>query len=292
MMQKKRGLGRGLDALLGDAATVTVTAEESSRVQHLPVAFLRRGRFQPRRDIDPERLQDLAQSIRAQGVIQPIVVRRIEENQYEILAGERRWRASQLAGLHEVPVIVKDIDDRSALALALIENIQREELTPLETSEALRRLMEEFGMTHQQIADAVGKSRSSITNLLRLNDLQTPVKNWLNEGRLEMGHARALLALVGDEQVAAAQWIIEHELTVREAEALVKDFPPSKKLSIPPAVDPDTLRLQERLTHKLGLPVTIQHRQNGKGKLVIAYHSLDDLSGVLAWFGGDSEEEG
>lgn len=277
MALKKRGLGRGLDALLGDAAL----PESESDLQMLPVEFLQRGKYQPRKDIDSERLKELADSIKAQGIVQPIVVRRLDGDKYEIVAGERRWRAAQLAGLADVPVLVKKLDERSALAIALIENIQREDLNPLEEAEALKRLLDEFGMTHQQAADAVGRSRVSVTNLLRLLELQPEVKQMLIKGQLEMGHARALLALHGAKQIAAANKIVVGGLTVRAAEQMAKEQHVEKKPSTTRAPDLDTLRLQNELTEKLGARVTINHQDNGGGKLVINYSSLDELDGVL-----------
>jgi ParB family transcriptional regulator, chromosome partitioning protein len=273
----KRGLGRGLDALLGD-----VSAKEVVNSTHtLPIEYLQRGKFQPRKDMNPEKLQELADSIKAQGVIQPIVVRKIGQDKYEIVAGERRWRASQLAGLQQIPVVIKDIDDRATMAIALIENIQRQDLNPLEEAEALRRLLDEFTMTHQQIADAVGKSRVTVTNLLRLMDLQPEVKKLLISGQLEMGHARALLSLDAAKQVAAAQKIAREGLTVRAAEKLVKDAQTEPKPQKTKTIDHDTLRLQNDLTAKLGAKVIIEHKDNGAGKLVIAYASLEELDGIL-----------
>jgi ParB family transcriptional regulator, chromosome partitioning protein len=274
----KRGLGRGLDALLGDVSA----AKETTNPSHtLPIEYLQRGKFQPRKDMNPEKLQELADSIKAQGVIQPIVVRKIGQDKYEIVAGERRWRASQLAGLQQIPVVIKDIDDRATMAIALIENIQRQDLNPLEEAEALRRLLDEFTMTHQQIADAVGKSRVTVTNLLRLMDLHPEVKKLLINGQLEMGHARALLSLDAAKQVAAAQKIAREGLTVRAAEKLVKDAQTEPKLKQAKTVDHDTLRLQNELTAKLGAKVVIEHKDNGAGKLVIAYSSLEELDGIL-----------
>lgn len=274
----KRGLGRGLDALLGDVAV----AKEASNPSHtLPIEHLQRGKFQPRKDMNPEKLQELADSIKAQGIIQPIVVRKLGQNKYEIVAGERRWRAAQLAGLQQVPVVVKDIDDRATMAIALIENIQRQDLNPLEEAEALKRLLDEFTMTHQQIADAVGKSRVTVTNLLRLMDLQPEVKKLLISGQLEMGHARALLSLDAAKQVAAAQKIAREGLTVRAAEKLVKDAQTEAKPQKTKTVDYDTIRLQNQLTAKLGAKVVIEHKDNGTGKLVIAYASLEELDGIL-----------
>ncbi|MGZ8224743.1 MAG: ParB/RepB/Spo0J family partition protein [Methylobacter sp.] len=278
MTLKKRGLGRGLDALLGD---VSAKEEKPHHLQTLPIEYMQRGKYQPRKDINPEKLQELADSIRAQGIIQPVVVRKIGPEKYEIVAGERRWRAAAYAGLHEVPVIIKDIDDRAAMAIALIENIQREDLNPLEEAEALRRLLDEFEMTHQQIADAVGKSRATVTNLLRLIDLHPEVKKLLLNGQIEMGHARALLSLNGLKQLAAANKIVKDGLTVRATERLVKESQADLKAPKIKEIDKDTLRLQEDLTAKLGAKVLIDHKQNGSGKLVIAYSSLEELDGIL-----------
>jgi ParB family chromosome partitioning protein len=286
MSIKKRGLSRGLDALLGDVsitkADIAPSSSPSHALQTLPVEFLQRGKYQPRRDINPEKLQELADSIKAQGVIQPVVVRQLESEKYEIVAGERRWRAAQLAGLHDVPVVIKEIDDRTAMAVALIENIQREDLNPLEEAEALARLLDEFEMTHQQIADAVGKSRTTVTNLLRLLDLHPEVKKLLLNKHIEMGHARALLGLEGQKQVIAAYKIDKEGLTVRAAERLVKElqFPAARPEKIK-ILDRDTLRLQEDLTSRLGAKVSINHKKNGAGKLIIAYSSLEELDGII-----------
>ncbi len=278
MAVKKRGLGRGLNALLGD---ITPVEKGKNQALHsLPIEFLQRGKYQPRKDIDPEALQELADSIKAQGVIQPIVVRLIAEDKYEIIAGERRWRASQLAALQEIPVVIRDIDDKTAMAVALIENIQREDLNALEEAEALKRLVDEFDMTHQQAADAVGKSRAMVSNLLRLLELPNEVKTLLSKGLIEMGHARALLTLDIDKQIEIANKIVKHSLTVREAEKLVKnsavDIAPTHKPQ-----DSDTLRLQEQLTEKTGAKVIINHQKNGKGKLVFNYTSLEELEGII-----------
>ncbi len=283
MAVKKRGLNRGLDALLGNISDKDEHAEagEGHQLQSLPIEYMQRGKYQPRKDMNPEKLQELADSIKAQGIIQPVVVRKIALEKYEIVAGERRWRAAQLAGLQQVPVVVKEIDDRAAMAIALIENIQREDLNPLEEAEALKRLLEEFEMTHQQVADAVGKSRTTVTNLLRLMDLQPEVKRLLINGRLEMGHARALLSLDGPRQVAAANKIVKDGLTVRAAERLVKDGQAEPKSPKTREIDKDTLRLQEDLTAKLGAKVLIEHKENGAGKLVIAYSSLEELDGII-----------
>ncbi|NOQ13493.1 MAG: ParB/RepB/Spo0J family partition protein, partial [Methyloprofundus sp.] len=226
MAEKKRGLGKGLGALMGDLGG----HEQAKKTpQSLPVEYLQRGKYQPRKDIDPERLQELSESIKAQGIVQPIVVREVGYNRYEIIAGERRWRAAQLAGLAEIPVLVKDIDDRAALAISLIENIQREDLNPLEESEAFLRLIEEFDLTHQQIAEAVGKSRTAVSNLLRLNDLGSDVKVLVVKGKLSMGHARALLSLGPEQQLAMANKVAEGGLSVRVTEKLVQDAQQEKQ---------------------------------------------------------------
>ncbi|MCD2449617.1 ParB/RepB/Spo0J family partition protein [Methylicorpusculum oleiharenae] len=290
-MIKKRGLGRGLDALLGEmpASNNTASQEKSNAIQSLPIEWLRRGKYQPRKDIDPEKLQELADSIKSQGVIQPVVLRKTGENLYEIVAGERRWRAAQIAGLQDIPVIVREIDDRSAMAIALIENIQREDLNPLEESEALKRLLDEFSLTHQQIGDAVGKSRTTITNLLRLMDLHPEVKKLLSSKALEMGHARALLALDGAEQVAAAHKIARQGLSVRAAERLVKDIQNATEKKSAQTPDRDILNLQDDLTAKLGAQVAINQKKNGSGKLVISYSSLDQLDGIIEQLGRKEE---
>jgi ParB family chromosome partitioning protein len=277
MSLNKRGLGRGLDALLGDVSA----KEEKHHLQTLPIEYMQRGKYQPRKDINPEKLQELADSIKAQGIIQPIVVRQIAHEKYEIVAGERRWRAAQLAGLTQVPIVIKDIDDRAAMAMALIENIQREDLNPLEEAEALRRLLDEFEMTHQLIADAIGKSRTTVTNLLRLLDLHPDVKKLLLGNQLEMGHARALLSLEGVKQVVIANKVAKEGLTVRAAERLVKESQAEPKIQKTKIIDKDTLRLQDDLTAKLGAKVIIDHKENGSGKLVIAYSSLDELDGII-----------
>ncbi len=285
MAVKKRGLGRGLDALLGDVAPVSATTEQKKQqdAQTLPIEFLQRGKYQPRKDIDPEKLKELSDSIAAQGIIQPIIVRNLAGDQYEIIAGERRWRAAQLAGLHEVPVVVKDIDDQSVMAIALIENIQREDLNPLEESEALKRLLDEFGLTHQQIASAVGKSRATVSNLLRLLDLNSEVKNLLAKGLLEMGHARALLSLEGKQQADVAYKAVKQGLSVRAVEKLVKEIlqPAAEKKTEKPQKDPDTLRLQQELSERVGAKVEIDHRKDGRGRLVISYTTLEELEGIV-----------
>ncbi|MDD5035146.1 MAG: ParB/RepB/Spo0J family partition protein, partial [Methylococcaceae bacterium] len=277
------GLGRGLDALLGHARMETaVTAADKLRT--LPIEYLKTGRFQPRKDFDLASLQELADSISGQGIVQPIVVRPIGENRYEIVAGERRWRAAQLARLQEIPVVIRDIGDQEALAVALIENIQREDLTPLEEAEALRRLQEEFSLTHQQIADTIGKSRATITNLLRLNELHPEAKALLQQGRIEMGHARALLALDGERQAEIGHQVAAKKLTVRDTEALIRKLlEPGKPKSM--LRDPDIVRLEERVTLSLGAKAKIQHGDKGSGKLIISYDTLDQLEGVLQRLG-------
>lgn len=281
MMQKKRGLGRGLSELLGDVAG-PATTEKPQDVQRLPIEFLQRGKYQPRKDMDPEKLKELSDSIAAQGVIQPIIVRKVGDDKYEIIAGERRWRASQLAELAEVPVLVRDIDDRSVMAIALIENIQREDLNSLEEAEALHRLQDEFELTHQQIAEAVGKSRTTVTNLLRLLELANDVKTMLGRGQLEMGHARALLGLDEARQIEIAHKTVKQGLTVRAVEKLVREINDDKPTSTPKRIDPDTLRLQRELSEKTGAKVEINHQSGGKGKLVFNYSSLEELEGIIA----------
>ncbi|MDN3235339.1 ParB/RepB/Spo0J family partition protein [Pseudomonas luteola] len=287
MAVKKRGLGRGLDALLS-GATASVLQEEAVKadqreLQHLPLDIIQRGKYQPRRDMDPVALEELARSIRAQGLMQPIVVRPIADNRYEIIAGERRWRASQQAGLERIPALVRNIPDEAAIAMALIENIQRENLSPIEEAMALQRLQQEFQLTQQQVADAVGKSRVSVANLLRLIALPEEIKTMLAHGDLEMGHARALLGLPASKQVEGARHVVARGLTVRQTEALVRQWLNKKEAVEPPGkADPDIMRLEQRLAERLGAPVQIRHGQKGKGQLVIRYSSLDELQGVLA----------
>jgi ParB family chromosome partitioning protein len=287
---KKRGLGKGLEALLGAGATFGSATEQAmaqgngdGEMKILPVDILQRGAYQPRIDMNPEALEELANSIRAQGVVQPIVVRPIGGGRYEIIAGERRWRATQLAGLHEIPAVVRDVPDQTAMAMALIENIQREELNPMEEAQALYRLIEEFGLTHQQTADAVGRSRASVSNLLRLLGLNEDIKRMLGNGDLEMGHARALLALSGEQQSEVARSVVGKGLSVRETERLVKrtleGHPPGALKESRP--DPDIHRLEQDMGERLGARVAIQHGAKGKGKLVISYNSLDELDGIL-----------
>jgi len=285
MVAKKRGLGRGLDALLGSAAIAATNNEPvaESELRHLAVDLMQRGKYQPRVDMHNDSLQELADSIRAQGVVQPIVVRPIGGGKYEIIAGERRWRASQIAGLHEIPAVVRDVPDSAAVAIALIENIQRENLNPIEEARALQRLLNEFDMTHQQAAEAVGRSRAAVSNLLRLQELNDQVQQMLVKGELEMGHGRALLGLRGAAQLAAATKVAQKGLSVRETEQMVRRETESEKRAKPKTthVDPDIKRFQDQLSEKLGAKVLIQHSARGKGKLVIDYNSLDELDGIL-----------
>ncbi len=295
MSAKKKGLGRGLDALLGSAAipkkevpTDPTQSLPPSQVEnldgelrHLPIEFLERGRYQPRRDMDPQALEDLAASIKAQGVMQPIVVRPVGNRKYEIIAGERRWRASQLAGLDKVPCVIRDVPDEAAIAMALIENIQREDLNPIEEAAALQRLQDEFVLTHQQVADAVGKSRTTVTNLLRLMSLSAETRKLVEHGDLEMGHARAILTLESLKQTEAARTIVAKGLSVRQTEALVRRLQQEKLTTGDVRLDPDIKVLQDDLSDKLGAPVLIQHTAKGKGRLVIRYGSLDELDGIL-----------
>lgn len=287
MAIKKRGLGRGLDALLGGSSPATLEEEaakvDSRELRHLPLDLIQRGKYQPRRDMDPQALEELANSIKAQGVMQPIVVRPIGAGRFEIIAGERRWRASQQAGLDKIPAMVREVPDEAAIAMALIENIQREDLNPVEEAVALQRLQQEFELTQQQVADAVGKSRATVTNLLRLIALPEEIKTMLSHGDLEMGHARALLGLPLEQQVEGARHVVARGLTVRQTEALVRQWLNSKSQPVEKQkADPDIARLEQRLAEKLGSPVQIKHGQKGKGQLVIRYSSLDELQGVLA----------
>lgn len=287
MAAKKRGLGRGLDALLGgtsvDALQEEATQIDSRELQYVPLDLIQRGKYQPRRDMDQTALEELAASIRVQGVMQPIVLRPIGGGRFEIVAGERRWRASQLASQEKIPAMVRDLPDEAAIAMALIENIQREDLNPIEEAIALQRLQQEFQLTQQQVAEAVGKSRVTITNLLRLIALPEEVKTLLSHGDLEMGHARALLGLPLEQQVEGARHVVARGLTVRQTEALVRQWLAHKeKPSAKVKADPDIARLEQKLAEKLGSPVQIKHGQKGKGQLVIRYSSLDELQGVLA----------
>jgi ParB family chromosome partitioning protein len=284
---KKRGLGRGLDALLGNAGIPEQSPQtrELTGLRELPVDLIERSRYQPRADFNEEALQELADSIRAQGVIQPVVVRPLEgqANRYELIAGERRWRAAQLAGLHEVPAVIREVDDQAAMAMALIENIQRQALNPIEEAVALNRLIGEFGLTHEQTAEAVGRSRAAVSNMLRLLNLEPEVKALVEQRELEMGHARALLGLRGAAQIRAARHVIDKGLSVRETERLVKkqSEPTTKTAHAASGLDPDTRRLQDELSERLGAKVQFQTAKGGKGKLIIQYNSLDELDGIL-----------
>ncbi|MEN9898623.1 MAG: hypothetical protein RLZZ66_2272 [Pseudomonadota bacterium] len=279
MNVKKRGLGRGLDALLGEMPS-TLSDEMGSH--SLPIDVLQRGKYQPRRDINPEKLQELANSIAMQGIVQPIVVRGISPGRYEIIAGERRWRAAQIAGLHHVPVIIKEIDDRTAIAIALIENIQREDLNALEEAEALHRLLTEFTMTHQQVADAVGKSRATVTNLLRLLELLPEVKKMLLNNQLDMGHARALLALVGEQQILVARKIVNQGLSVRLTEQLIKGILNPKQIDNATRPDTQTTQFQAELDLKFDGRLKVESKKNGSGKLVFFYTTQEELNGILS----------
>lgn len=286
MAVKKRGLGRGLDALLSSATANTLQEQAVqapvSELQHLRLERIQRGKYQPRGDMDQASLEELAQSIKAQGVMQPIVVRLIAKNSYEIIAGERRWRAAQLAGLEVIPALVRDVTDEAAIAMALIENIQREDLNPIEEAMALQRLQKEFELTQQEVANAVGKSRASVANLLRLINLPDEVKTLLAHGDLEMGHARALLGLPAEQQVEAARQVVARGFTVRQTEALVRNMLADTPVKQQPVVDPDVQRLEKKLAERLGTQVKIKQGPKGKGQLVISYGTLEELQGVLA----------
>jgi ParB family chromosome partitioning protein len=276
-MVKAKGLGRGLDALLGaDEAT-----PREDRLTDLPVSQLQPGRYQPRTQIDPESIADLADSIRAQGVMQPILVRPLEDNRYEIIAGERRWRAAKAAGLDTVPALVRAVRDDHALAMALIENIQREDLNPLEEAQGIQRLIAEFGMTHEDAAAAVGRSRSGVTNLLRLLQLAKPVQDLVMGGKVDMGHARALLPLEPAKQIEVAHMIALRGLSVREAERLARTAQQRPVARGAQAQDPDVRRLEEELSDRLGATVSIQAGPKGNGKLVIGFANLDQLDQLL-----------
>lgn len=286
MVSKKRGLGRGLDALLGDVSQDEGNLNDS--LQHFPLDMIQPGKYQPRMDMSQESLEELADSIRSQGLVQPIVVRPIDGGHYEIIAGERRWRASKLAGLESVPVLIKDVSDRNAIAMALIENIQRENLNPMEEANALHRLREEFELTHQQTAEAVGKSRATISNLLRLRNLNDDVKKLLENCDLEMGHARTLLALEGESQSEAALQIVEKGLSVRETEQLIRRLlKPSSadKQEVPQPSLEEIERIEQRIADKLGKGFSIKHRPNGKGKLVFDYSNVDELKRLIKQIG-------
>jgi ParB family transcriptional regulator, chromosome partitioning protein len=294
MSDKKRGLGRGLEALLGESKPRPEPGTPPAREQllHIPVDLLSRGKYQPRVDMREESLAELADSIKAQGVVQPIVVRPLgtpvqgQPQRYEIVAGERRWRAAQMAGLHDIPAVLRRIDDEHAVALALIENIQREDLNPLEEALALSRLITEFALTHQQAAEAVGRSRAAVSNLLRLLELPQAIRPMIEKRELEMGHARALLALTTPrQQTEVGALVAKKSLSVRETEALVRRLiahAGGAKHKARRSKDPDIQRLENDLADKLGATVELQHSTTGKGKLIINYHTLDELDGILA----------
>lgn len=298
MTPKKRGLGKGLDALLSTSTAArqkqvmsdqrteeAMAPTNQGELRKLPVEWLQSGKYQPRKDMSQDALEELANSIRAQGVIQPIVVRPLGEQSFEIIAGERRWRASQLARLEVVPCIVKDIPDEAAVAIALIENIQREDLNAIEEAVALQRLLTEFELTHQQVAEAVGKSRTTVTNLLRLNQLNDDVKRFVEHGDLDMGHARALLALSGQAQSELAKLVAQKGLTVRDTEKLVQKTLEPAKARVEPARDPQIGYLERQLAEKIGNQVQLQPGKRDSGKLVISYENLSDLDRILGYFG-------
>ncbi|MFL2499965.1 MAG: ParB/RepB/Spo0J family partition protein [Porticoccaceae bacterium] len=291
MATKRQSLGKGLDALLGLAEEINADqglAEgdhgvAGGNLKQIPVEFLQRGQYQPRREFNSDSLQELADSIASQGLIQPIVVRGIGQDKYEIIAGERRWRAAQLAGLDEIPAMVRDISDQATIAMALIENIQREDLNAIEESQALIRLQDEFNLTQQQVAEAVGKSRSAVTNLMRLAALQPLVQQQLERGDIELGHAKCLLALEGDVQIQAARAVASDGLTVRQTEVLVKKLQsPNVTQNTKTTANQDIVNLQTELSEKLGAAVKIQHGSKGSGKLTISYNSVDELDGILS----------
>ncbi|BES73814.1 ParB/RepB/Spo0J family partition protein [Marinobacter nanhaiticus D15-8W] len=287
MAAKKRGLGeRGLGALLAGSKVNLDrdVSEHDGELREIPVDLIQRSRYQPRRDMDQAALQELADSIRQQGVMQPVVLRPLGEGRYELIAGERRWRATQLAELDRIPAIIRDVPDEAAIAMALIENIQRENLNPIEEAFALQRLQDEFGLTQAQVAEAVGKSRTTITNLLRLIGLAEDVRTMLEHGDLEMGHGRAMLTLPPEQQAQVARQVVSRSLSVRQTEALVRKIQqesPSSKKSRRGEIDPNIRALQDDLADRLGARVQIDHGQRGKGKLVIEYSSLDELDGIL-----------
>jgi len=294
MIKKKGGLGRGLDALLGagaaaaavrsepDDATSSVPVAETLRL--LPVERIQRGRYQPRQDFREDTLQELAASIRVQGIVQPVLVRPLGGDRYELIAGERRWRAAQLVGLHEVPAVIREVPDQAAIAVALIENIQREDLNPLEEAAALQRLISEFQLTHQQAADAVGRSRTAVTNLLRLLELSEDVRQLVMTRKLDMGHARALLPLSPALQREAAHQVLLRGLSVRETEQLAQRLQQSDAAPAPSVkpIDPDIHLLQNDLSQRLGARVQVRHGASGKGSVVIQYNSQDELDGIIA----------
>jgi len=285
---KKKRLGRGLGSLIGNIDEVTHVSEQdrTSGLSEIDIDRIQRGKYQPRQNFDQQALQELADSIRSQGIVQPIVVRP-EGDHFELVAGERRWRAAQIAGLQKIPAVVRDLDSKSAAAIALIENIQREDLNPLEEANAFLRLIDEFDLTHQQVADSVGRSRASVSNLLRLLDLADPVKGLVNRGLLDMGHARALLGLIRHDQIEVANIVVKRGLSVRETEALVKQVLKggSGKKAVIQKSDPDIRRLETRISEKLGAAVKIKSGKQGSGQLVVSFHNSDELEGILEHLG-------
>jgi ParB family chromosome partitioning protein len=287
MTVKKRGLGRGLDALLSSIQdSQEQPLKQPSELQQLPIEQVQPSPYQPRRTFQIDALEELAASIRVQGIIQPVVVRKTARGHFELVAGERRWRAAQMAGLDTIPALVRNITDEAAMAIALIENIQRKNLNAIEEAAALQRLLEEFQMTHQQVADSVGKSRTAITNLLRLLSLNDDVKGLLEKSKLEMGHARALLGLAGKAQSDAAQTVANKQLSVRDTENLVRKLQTTPSASVPTKPqDPDISRLQNQLAEHFAAEVMLQHGSKGKGKLILHYNSLAELDGILQTIG-------
>ena len=278
--------------MLGQADTPDSGTDQGTELREIPVEFIHPGKYQPRHDIGAEALSDLSESIKVQGVMQPIVVRTVAVDSYEIIAGERRWRATQLAGLETIPAIIRDVSDESAVAMSLIENIQREDLNPMEEAAALQRLQDEFNLTHQQMAEAVGKNRTTVTNFLRLMNLSPPIAELLENGDLEMGHARALLTLTDDQQKAVARDVVSKGLNVRQTESLVRRLVAGKTGDrTAQKVDADTRHLEERISLKIAQPVSIRHSSKGKGKLIIKYNSLDELDGILLHLIGPQESE-
>ena len=289
MTVKKRGLakGRGLDALLGsiqkEKLQLEVQALDHGQLKQIDVNQLKRGAYQPRRFIDENELQELAASIQKHGVMQPIVIRPIEDSEtpYEIIAGERRWRAAKLAGLAEIPAIVRDLTDQVAIALALIENIQRQDLNPIDQALALQRFHEEFGLSHQEIADTVGKARTTVSNLLRLLSLADEIKDLMQQGQLDMGHARAILTMKAKDQIQIAKIVIDKSLSVRQTEQLVRDWNTPKQDKLKDTQAPDVQQLTQKLSERCSASVKLDYNKQGKGKLVISYNSLDELDGIL-----------
>ena len=294
-MADRKKLGKGLSALLSSGSASSMSnllseravdrgsvLGEEERLRNIPIDLIQRGKYQPRVEMNEAALEDLAASIKAQGVMQPIVIRSIAAQKYEIIAGERRWRASQIAGLSSIPAVVRQVSDEAAIAMSLIENIQRENLNPIEEAMALKRLQDEFELTQQEVASAVGKSRATVTNLMRLIGLHIDVQKMLQVGKLEMGHARALLTLSETKQVEFAKLVANKGLSVRQTESLVRNVNTGSELDRKKSIDPNIKKLEEDLGEKLGAKVIIQHSEKGKGRLVINYNSLDELDGILA----------